>query len=63
MNVLDLFCGAGGFSLGLKLNNIEPLYSIDIWQSAIETYEQYHKNTIIYNTDIKNIKKKTLIKN
>ena len=38
-NILDLFCGAGGFSLGLKMTNrFNITGAIDHWEPAIETF-------------------------
>ena len=36
--VLDLFCGAGGLSLGLKLAGFEVALAVDKWAAAHETY-------------------------
>ncbi|WP_336357887.1 DNA cytosine methyltransferase [Haloarcula sp. CGMCC 1.6347] len=36
--VLDLFCGAGGFSVGIDDDTIEVIAGIDINESALETY-------------------------
>lgn len=38
-NVLDLFCGAGGFSKGFKDAGFNIVAGIDIWDNAIETYK------------------------
>ena len=35
---VDLFCGAGGLSLGLENAGIEVLCGVDNWSSATETY-------------------------
>ena len=40
LNGLDLFCGCGGMSLGLKNADINMIYGIDIWKSAIDTYNK-----------------------
>ena len=36
--VLDLFCGAGGLSLGLRRAGFRIIAAYDNWQPAIETY-------------------------
>jgi DNA (cytosine-5)-methyltransferase 1 len=38
LNVLDLFCGAGGFSLGFKLAGFQPAVAIDKDEDALRTY-------------------------
>ena len=41
--VLDLFCGAGGLSLGFCLTNrFEIIGAIDHWQPAIDTFKYNH---------------------
>ena len=36
--VLDLFCGAGGLSLGLQRAGFRVIAAYDNWQPTIETY-------------------------
>ena len=38
INFIDLFCGAGGFSLGLKKAGLKHLYGVDSWNIASNTY-------------------------
>lgn len=35
MTVIDLFCGAGGFSEGFRQQGFEILQGIDCWEPAI----------------------------
>lgn len=45
---LDLFCGAGGLSLGFLWNGWKPIAGNDIDKSALDTYSQnIHKNVIL----------------
>ena len=37
---IDLFCGAGGFSLGLSRNNIEIVLANEIERDFAKTYEK-----------------------
>lgn len=54
-NVLDLFCGAGGFSAGLdKLENFETKVGLDFDKYAIETFEKNFKNATAICGDITN---------
>jgi len=38
MRVVDLFCGTGGMSLGLKNAGFDIVRSIDSWQKAVDVY-------------------------
>ena len=40
LKAIDLFCGMGGMSLGMKWAGIEPVAAVDIWPAAIETYSK-----------------------
>lgn len=53
--VLDLFCGAGGLSLGFKLAGFQIVGGIDFQQDAIYTHEKNFKNSISICGDIKEI--------
>ncbi|ARM75894.1 DNA cytosine methyltransferase [Acidianus manzaensis] len=53
--VVDLFSGAGGFSLGFKLHNFKIILSIDINHSAARTYATNFPDTIVLEEDIRNI--------
>lgn len=53
--VVDLFSGAGGFSLGFKLQGYRILLAIDINHSAARTYSLNFPNTIVLEEDIREI--------
>ncbi|NWE51628.1 DNA (cytosine-5-)-methyltransferase, partial [Brevundimonas sp. P7753] len=38
LKVVDLFCGAGGLSLGFELASHEVVAAFDFWNRAVETY-------------------------
>ena len=52
MNVLDLFCGCGGFSLGFEKAGHNIKYAIDNWKGCQETFEHNHPNTEFILDDI-----------
>lgn len=53
MNVLDLFCGAGGFSTGFLKAGYKIKYAVDSWKGCRETYEYNHPGTEFLPFDIK----------
>jgi len=40
LNVIDLFCGCGGMSKGLTDAGLNVIAGIDIWDKAVESYNQ-----------------------
>lgn len=44
-NVLDLFCGCGGLSLGFEKAGYNVLLGIDIWKDALVTFAKNHHNS------------------
>ena len=44
-NVLDLFCGCGGLSLGFEKAGYHVLLGIDIWKDALKTFAFNHKGS------------------
>ena len=49
MNVIDLFCGCGGFSKGFEQAGFDVRLGIDVWQDAVTTYKANfpHAATIV----------------
>lgn len=43
LNIIDLFCGAGGMSLGFEKEGFSSILAIDKWDDAITTYN-YNRN-------------------
>ena len=37
---MDLFCGIGGISLGMKRAGIKPVVAVDSWDAAVNVYQQ-----------------------
>lgn len=61
MRILDLFCGCGGFSTGLEKAGHQIVAGIDVWDTAIMSYKQNHKNTIALCRDIKEYPPEALV--
>lgn len=52
LNTIDLFCGAGGFSLGFEMAGFETILAIDKWKDAINTFNYNRKADLGKNMDI-----------
>ncbi len=54
--ILDLFCGAGGFSWGMSMNkNFEIVCGLDLDNDAANTFRFNHPNAKVFVGDIQNI--------
>src|SRR3989344_9602212 len=62
MNVLDLFCGAGGLSEGFRQAGFNVLLGIDNDESALRTYKLNHPESETLSKDISKISKKDITK-
>lgn len=51
-NVIDLFCGCGGMSLGFEHAGFNILLGIDVWKDALVTYQLNHKSSNILCSDL-----------
>jgi len=47
MEVVDLFCGCGGLSLGFMEAGFNVLAGIDFWNDAIEVYKRNFTHPVI----------------
>lgn len=62
--VADLFCGLGGFSFGMKAAQCTPVFALDSWDKAIETYKKNFPKVDAQVGDITDPKmKKYILKN
>jgi DNA-cytosine methyltransferase len=61
-NVLDLFCGAGGLSLGFEWAGFNIIVANDNFKQACETYRRNHSNSTLIEGDVakKDIKDRLL---
>ncbi len=51
-NIIDLFCGCGGFSLGFERAGFNVLLGIDVWKDALVTFSHNHKGSNTLNADL-----------
>lgn len=56
--VIDLFCGAGGLSLGFERQNFESVLAIDMWSNAIDTFNNNRNNKVGVVKDIAEVDEK-----
>lgn len=52
MNVIDLFCGCGGFSQGFISAGFNVALGIDMWSDATVTFKHNHPSANVINQDI-----------
>ena len=58
---VDLFCGAGGLTTGLKEAGINVVAGVEFDQDAANTYKANHPNTHLFQQDIKTLSGKTIL--
>lgn len=56
MQAIDLFSGAGGMSIGAEMAGISVKYAVELDTYAAQTFASNHKNTKLFNQDIRQIK-------
>jgi len=55
MRVIDLFCGAGGFSEGFRQAGFDVIWAVDNWQPAVTTHQKNHPEGITFLGDVEKI--------
>lgn len=61
LNVIDLFCGCGGFSKGFEQAGFDIRLGIDLWKDAVITYQHNFPKTKTINQDITTLDGKILL--
>lgn len=56
MQGIDLFCGAGGMSVGAEMSGIEVKYAVEADQHAALTFRENHLRTTLFQKNIKEIR-------
>ena len=59
LKIVDLFCGAGGFSEGFRQAGFDIILGVDNWDIALQTFEHNHfcKSTKLDVRDIHSLPK------
>jgi DNA (cytosine-5)-methyltransferase 1 len=57
---IDLFCGCGGLTAGLKKSGFRVLGAVDIDRLSVDTYQANHHSVRIWETDIRKLEASTL---
>src|SRR6266853_5348254 len=52
---LDLFCGCGGLTLGLKQAGFRVSWAVDVDSLSVETYRVNHPEVLVRETDIRRL--------
>lgn len=60
-NVIDLFCGCGGFSKGFQQAGFNVRFGIDFWKDATVTYQHNFPDAVVMNEDITKIDGKKIL--
>jgi DNA (cytosine-5)-methyltransferase 1 len=55
MRVIDLFCGAGGFSEGFRQAGFDVIWAVDNWKPAVTTHQKNHPEFITILDDVERI--------
>ena len=61
MNVIDLFCGCGGFSKGFEQAGFDVRLGVDVWQDAVTTYKANFPNTATIVGDLSHLNGENLL--
>ncbi|WP_319468427.1 DNA cytosine methyltransferase [uncultured Trichococcus sp.] len=61
-NVIDLFCGSGGFSKGFQDAGYNVRLGIDAWEDAVVTYQHNFPDAEVINKDITTINTNEILK-
>lgn len=60
---IDIFSGVGGMSLGASMSGIDVKFAVENDKYTADTFLENHKNVILFNDDIHNLKEIPIKKN
>lgn len=52
MEVIDFFCGGGGFSEGFRQAGFDVIWAVDNWRPAVNTHNENHPEGIAVCDDV-----------
>jgi DNA (cytosine-5)-methyltransferase 1 len=61
LTAIDLFCGAGGLSLGLRQAGFDVLGAVEISELAARTYRLNHRSTTLWQQNIRSLSPQTVM--
>ncbi len=61
LSAIDLFCGCGGTTVGLKNAGFRVLGAVDIDPLAMMTYKANHRNVMVWEKDIRRLSPRRLL--
>src|SRR3972149_9530279 len=56
LTAVDLFCGCGGLSLGLKRAGFSVVGAVDCGPLSVETYRHNHPEVVVWKKDIRKVR-------
>ena len=62
-SAIDLFCGCGGLSLGLRRAGYKVVAAVDNDELSIDTYRMNHRRTQLIKEDIQSVDPQTMMEN
>lgn len=57
MQGIDLFCGAGGMSIGASMSGVNVTHAVELDSKAATTFKLNHQQTTLHNRDIRTVSK------
>ena len=60
LRVVDLFCGPGGISEGLRQAGCDTVFALDYDKQAVESFSANHPEAVVVHDDIRNLDPSTL---
>jgi DNA (cytosine-5)-methyltransferase 1 len=62
IRALDLFCGAGGSSIGAKQAGVHVVAAVDAWSLAADTYRDNFKGVKVYNERCESVSPRAILR-
>src|SRR5688572_23479874 len=59
---IDLFCGAGGLTQGLRDAGFEVIGAVDVAELATDAYELNHPGVVLWRRDIRRLSPAAMLK-